>query len=65
MQNNSDRSIAIDAPAEVAGQMSRDVCPLCKSRERTPFRTVTRLGSDHEIVKCSGLRICLRRNGTI
>jgi SAM-dependent methyltransferase len=54
MQNKSDRPTAVDAPAEEAGRISRDSCPLCRSRERIPFRTVTRLGSDHEIVKCSG-----------
>jgi hypothetical protein len=54
MQNKSDRPISVEAPAEPAGQISRDICPLCGSHERIPFRTVTRLGSDHEIVKCSG-----------
>ena len=54
MQNKSDRSIAVDAPAGEAGRISRDICPLCRSPVRTPFRTVTRLGSHHEIVKCSG-----------
>lgn len=54
MQNKSNRSIAVDAPAGEAGRISRDICALCRSPERIPFRTVTRLGSDHEIVKCSG-----------
>jgi SAM-dependent methyltransferase len=54
MQNKGDRSIAVNAPAGEAGRLSRDICPLCGSSDRTPFRTVTRLGSDHEIVKCSG-----------
>lgn len=54
MQNNSDRPIVVDVPAKTSGQVSRDNCPLCKSRERTHLKTVMRLGSDHEIVKCSG-----------
>jgi SAM-dependent methyltransferase len=53
MQNNSDRSIATDALAGGTGRISRDICPLCRSPERAPFRTVTRFGSDHKIVKCS------------
>src|SRR5262245_53475224 len=54
MQDKSDRSIALDAPADDAGRISRDACPLCAASERSPFRTVTRLGSNHEIVKCAG-----------
>jgi hypothetical protein len=54
MQNKSDRSIAVDVPAGEAGRTSRDICPLCRSPVRTPFKTVTRFGSHHEIVKCSG-----------
>ena len=54
MQNNSDRSIAIDAPAEDSRtDIARQSVPFADLRERTLFRTVTRLGSDHEIVKCS------------
>jgi SAM-dependent methyltransferase len=36
-----------------ASQTSRETCPLCGSPQRSLFRTVRRLGSDHEIVKCS------------
>lgn len=50
MENSNAGSAAI---GEVA-QTSREVCPLCGSPERTPFRTVRRLGLDHDIVKCSG-----------
>ena len=53
MQNTGDRSSATDASVREARQISRDICPLCKSAERVRFKTITRLGSDHEIVKCS------------
>jgi SAM-dependent methyltransferase len=46
-------SPAIDAPTAEAGSISRDICPLCGSGDRTWFRTITRLGTDHELVKCS------------
>lgn len=53
MQTKSNTSPAIDAPVGETGLISRDICPLCGSRERAAFRTVTRLGSNHELVKCS------------
>jgi SAM-dependent methyltransferase len=54
MHSKSDRSTTIDAPIGQAGLISRDICPLCGSQDRVLFRTVARLGSDHELVKCSG-----------
>jgi SAM-dependent methyltransferase len=53
MQSQSYRSPAIDAPIAEAGRISRDICPLCGSSDRARVRIITRLGSDHELVKCS------------
>jgi SAM-dependent methyltransferase len=53
MQNRSDRSHAIETSADKAGLISREMCPLCGSPNRTAFRTVDRLGASHELVKCS------------
>jgi SAM-dependent methyltransferase len=54
MQSGSDRSVAIDRSIGETEQISRDTCPLCASQDRIAFRTVARLGSNHELVKCSG-----------
>jgi SAM-dependent methyltransferase len=53
MQSGSDRPVAIDTSSDEAEQISRDICPLCASPDRTRFRTVARLGVNHELVKCS------------
>ena len=54
MQSESERSAALDPPIDEAEQISRDICPLCASPDRIAFRTITRLGSRHELVRCSG-----------
>lgn len=50
MEASNDSLSAIGGGA----QTLRELCPLCGSPKRNPFRTIRRLGSDHEIVKCSG-----------
>jgi SAM-dependent methyltransferase len=56
MQSNHFRS-QVAEPAPIGGGLvSREVCPLCDSPERTLFRTIARLGSNHELVRCSGCR---------
>jgi SAM-dependent methyltransferase len=54
MQTKIDTSPAIDVPVGENGLILRNLCPLCGARQRTTFRTLARLGSDHELVKCSG-----------
>jgi SAM-dependent methyltransferase len=56
MQSKGDRSLGLNAPTGETGSVSRDVCPLCGSQRRSSFRTVARLGSKHELVRCSGCR---------
>jgi SAM-dependent methyltransferase len=53
MQTKSETSPAIDTPVGETGLITRDSCPLCASRQRTAFRIVTRLGANHELVKCA------------
>jgi SAM-dependent methyltransferase len=54
MQNNSDGSLEIDTAGGETVWISRDLCPLCGSQHRSSFRIVARLGSNHELVRCSG-----------
>jgi SAM-dependent methyltransferase len=54
MQSESERPAALDPRIDEAEQISRDICPLCASPDRIAFRTVTRLGSMYELVRCSG-----------
>jgi SAM-dependent methyltransferase len=53
MHIKSDHSPAIDSTIGEAGLISRETCPLCVSTDQAAFRTVARLGSNYEIVKCS------------
>jgi SAM-dependent methyltransferase len=54
MQNNIRPSLETETTSPGGELIFRDACPLCRSTDRSPFRTVERGGSRHELVKCSG-----------
>jgi SAM-dependent methyltransferase len=53
MRTKTGTSPTIDTPVGESGLITRDTCPLCAARQRSAFRTVARLGANHELVKCS------------
>jgi SAM-dependent methyltransferase len=51
---SSDGASLVTAVSEgQAGSISRDVCPLCGSKARSPFRAVERGGSTYHLEQCS------------
>jgi len=52
-RNNDNRSPAADTSAHGGGSIERGSCPLCGSANRAAFRTVARLGTTYQLVKCS------------
>jgi SAM-dependent methyltransferase len=42
-----------DLPVADAETIARNICPLCASPQRCTFKTVIRLGTSHELVKCT------------
>jgi SAM-dependent methyltransferase len=51
--DNNDRSPAADASAHGGNSIERGSCALCGSGSRAAFRSVARLGTTYELVKCS------------